>query len=76
LRLRGGRSSPQRECAKQGTNFSEILHEIAEAQQMVKDAGLPDVVFNSIMGLDNKDLLSTDETKMANANGGAGVSVN
>lgn len=73
MRLRGLRSSPQRECAKQGTVFSEVLHEIAEAYQMVKDAKLPEVVFNSMMGLDNKDLLSTKETEAANANGGGNV---
>lgn len=74
LRLRGGRSSPQKECAKGGTNFDENLDEIADAyQKIVVDRGLPEVVFNSIMGLDTKDLLSTKETQAATANGGANV---
>lgn len=76
LRLRGARSSPQRECAKQGTNFAEILKEIAEARKMVADADLPEVVFNSMMGLDTKDLLTTDETQLAKTNGGSLVSSN
>lgn len=70
LRLRGGRSSPQRECARTGVVFSEVLAEIAEAKRMIEEAGLPEVTFNSMMGLDTKDLLTTDETKQAKASGG------
>ena len=73
LRLRGGRSSPQRECAKNGVVFDEVLDEIVEAREKIKQRGLPEVVFNSIMGLDSKDLLSTAETAASTANGGANV---
>jgi capsid protein len=76
IRLRGGRSSPQRECATRGVTFRQIIHEIAEARQIVEDAGLPEVFFNSIMGLDTKDLLSTDETKAAKKDGGGNVPSN
>lgn len=73
MRLRGGRSSPQKECAKNGTNFDENLDEIAEAYEKIKARKLPEVFFNSMMGLDSKDLLSTAETTAATANGGANV---
>lgn len=71
-RLRGCRSSPQRECAKQGVVFSEVLQEIKEAYDMIKKAGLPEVVFNSMMGLDSKDLLTTEP---ASVNDGSGNNV-
>lgn len=78
-RLRGVRSSPQRECAKQGAVFAEVLDEIAEAYEMIKSRGLPEVVFTSMMGLDTQDLLTTEpetpETTAAKANDGSGNNV-
>lgn len=79
MRLRGTRSSPQRECAKQGVVFAEVLQEIKEAYAAIKAAGLPEVVFNSMMGLDTQDLLTTEpetpETTAAKANDGSGNNV-
>ncbi len=73
LRKRGGRSSPQRECAKNGVNLAEIIQEVKEARQMVLDAELPEVYFNSMMGFDTTELLTTEETKAAQANDGGNV---
>mgnify|MGYP003477836167 FL=1 len=39
---------------------------------MIKKAGLPEVVFNSMMGLDSKDLLTTEP---ASVNDGSGNNV-
>lgn len=74
LRIKGGTSTPFIEAAKVGLRFEDVIHGAAQARQLVEDAGLPEVYFNSIMGLDNKDLISTAETAESTANGGSNVS--
>jgi lambda family phage portal protein len=73
LRIKSGISTPQIEAQKLGLRVEDIIHQIREFQTMCEDAELPEVYVNNVLGLDTTDVVVTNETEAANANGGANV---
>jgi lambda family phage portal protein len=56
LRIKGGLSSLQMECAKQNVNWRTVIDNIAEMQEVAAARGIPEVVVNNILGVDPQAL--------------------
>jgi capsid protein len=56
LRIKGGLSSLQMECAKQNVNWRTVIDNIAEMREVAAARGIPEVVMNNILGVDPQAL--------------------
>lgn len=55
IRVKRMQSTPQRECAKVGQDWREIILEFKEYIQACQDAGLPDDIWQQALGIEQKD---------------------
>lgn len=54
-RIRNGQSTPQREATKEGTDWSENIHQIGEFIDECVEAGLPESYIAQALGIDQQD---------------------
>lgn len=73
LRMQFGVSSPQRECAKVGVDWREIVNDIAEFYAAAKDAGLPEEVVNNVLSVGSQDVIAQAMQQQANNQEAANV---
>lgn len=58
LRMQHGISSPQKECAKVGVGWREVINDIAEFYTAAREAGLPDEVVNNVLSVGSQDVIA------------------
>lgn len=73
LRMQFGVSSPQRECAKVGVDWREIVNDIAEFYAAAKEAGLPEEVVNNVLSVGSQDVIAQAMQQQANNEEAANV---
>lgn len=57
-RMQHGLASPQRECAKLGVNWREVLTDLAEFYKVASDLGLPQEVINNVLSVGSQDVIA------------------
>lgn len=60
MRIHGGFSSPQIECAQIGRRYEDVVSNIADYITKCEEKELPEVYSNNVLGLDTLDLLTSD----------------